>query len=133
VGVKSDIKKLKKHSRNLRINSTKTERFLWKHLRNKQVEGFKFRRQQPIGRYIVDFVNFEERLILELDSGQHAVYRKRDIIRDAFLEKEGYRVLRFWDNEVLNNIEGILEVIIQNLSPSPHPSPLKGEGRNKKD
>jgi very-short-patch-repair endonuclease len=103
----------------LRKNPTDTEKFLWKHLRNKQLRRFKFRRQQPIGRYIVDFVNFEENLIIEVDGGQHAIYREHDIIRDAYLKQEGYRILRFWDNEVLKNIEGVLDIIVQNLSPSP--------------
>ena len=73
-------------------------------------------------------MNFENKLIIEADGGQHAVYREQDIIRDDYLKQEGYTVLRFWDNEVLNNIEGVLDVIDQNLSPSPGPSPLKGEG-----
>jgi len=84
---------------------------------------------KKIGRYIVDFINFEKKLIIEVEGGQHSIYRKRDIIRDKYLKKEGYRVLRFWDNEVLNNIEGVLEVIMQNLLSSPQPSPLKGEGK----
>jgi very-short-patch-repair endonuclease len=132
VGVKNHTERLKGTSRRLRKNSTDTEKFLWKHLRNKQLRGFKFRRQQPIGRYIVDFVNFEENLIIEVDGGQHAIYREQDIIRDAYLKQEGYMVLRFWDNEVLNNIEGVLDIIDQNLSPSPRPSPIKGEGERDK-
>jgi len=119
---------LKDNSRKLRVNCTDTESFLWKYLRNKQLMGFKFRRQQPIGKYIVDFVNFEKGLVIEVDGGQHAVSIKKDSLRDKYLKKEGFKVLRFWDNEVLNNIEGVLDVIIQNLSPSPKPSPLKGEG-----
>ncbi|MCM8805834.1 MAG: endonuclease domain-containing protein [Candidatus Omnitrophica bacterium] len=119
---------LKHKARRLRKELTETEKYLWKYLRDKQIGGFKFRRQQPVGRYIVDFINFEKKLVIEVDGGQHSIYKKRDIIRDKYLKKEGYRVLRFWDNEVLNNIEGVLEVIMQNLSPSPQPSPLKGEG-----
>jgi very-short-patch-repair endonuclease len=119
VGVKTCRKRVTEISRKLRKTSTETEKFLWKYLRNKQLRGFKFRRQQPIGRYIVDFINFEGKLIIEADGGQHSIYRKQDVIRDAYLKQEGYRVLRFWDNEVFNNIEGVLDVIAQNLSPSP--------------
>lgn len=128
MGVKKYKAGLKHKARRLRKELTETEKYLWKYLRDKQIGGFKFRRQQPVGRYIVDFINFEKKLIIEVDGGQHSIYKKRDIIRDKYLKKEGYRVLRFWDNEVLNNIEGVLEVIMQNLSPSPQPSPLKGEG-----
>ena len=82
------------------------------------LEGFKFRRQQPIGKYIVDFVNFEKKVIIELDGGQHSFQEEKDKIRDNWLKKEGYDVLRFWDNEVLRNTEGVLEVIREKLNPS---------------
>ena len=120
-------KGLKNKAKRLRKELTETEKYLWKYLRNKQIEEFKFRRQQPIGKYIVDFINFEKKLIVEVDGGQHSIYENKDIIRDKYLKKEGYKILRFWNNEVLNNIEGVLEVIINNLSPSPKSSPLKGE------
>ncbi|MFH1856656.1 MAG: DUF559 domain-containing protein [Candidatus Omnitrophota bacterium] len=122
-------------ARNLRKNSTDTEQYLWRYIRNKQLEGFKFRRQQVIGKYIVDFVNFENKIIIELDGGQHAVYQEKDKVRDNWFKKQGYEVLRFWDNEVLNNVEGVLEVIREKLLfyySTPHPNPLpQGERENK--
>ncbi|HCG76798.1 MAG: DNA (cytosine-5-)-methyltransferase [bacterium (Candidatus Ratteibacteria) CG_4_10_14_3_um_filter_41_18] len=120
---------LKNKAKRLRKKLTETEKYLWNYLRNKQIDRFKFRRQQPIGKYIVDFINFEKKLVIEVDGGQHSIYKKKDVIRDKYLKKEGYKVLRFWDNEVLNNIEGVLEMIINNLSPSPKSSPLKGEDK----
>lgn len=106
-------------AKNLRKNSTDTEKYLWKYLRGRQLEGFKFRRQQPIGKYIVDFINLERKIIIEVDGGQH-LENKKDKLRDRWLEEQGYEVLRFWDNEVFNNIEGALGVIREKLlSPSP--------------
>ena len=110
----------------LRKESTDTEKLLWKYLRAKRMKGYKFRRQEPIGRYIVDFVCQEKRLIIEVDGSQHSVERDRDKRRDNWLEGQGYKVLRFWNNEVLINTEGILEVIRDNLIPSPQSPPLKG-------
>lgn len=92
------------------------------------MEGFKFRRQHPIGGYVVDFVNLENRLVVELDGSQH-LNNPQDKIRDEWLEAEGYRVLRFWDSEVFNNIEGILN-IIQAALLSPHPRTRCGAGSN---
>lgn len=115
-------KNLTEFARVLRKKSTDTENYLWRYLKNRQIEGVKFRRQQPIGKYIVDFVSFERKLITELDGGQHSFQKEKDKIRDRWLKNEGYEILRFWDNEVLNNIEGVLEVIrgkINFLSPSP--------------
>ena len=117
-------------AKSLRCRQTETERLLWKHLRAKQFEGLKFRRQQPIGKYIADFVCFEKRVIIELDGGQHALPRERlkDQERDRWLEAQGFRVLRFWDNDVFTNTEGVLEVIRETLLPSPSPQspPIKG-------
>ena len=73
--------------------------------------GLKFRRQQPIDNYIVDFVCFENRIIIEIDGGQHAEDGKKDIERDSYLKKHGFKVLRFWNNEVMNNIIEVLETI----------------------
>jgi very-short-patch-repair endonuclease len=98
-------------AKNLRKKSTDAERLLWKHLRAKQVEGFKFRRQQPIGNYIVDFVCLEKKVVIEIDGGQHASEKERDRERDNHFEKQGFKVLRFWNTEVLRNINGVLEVI----------------------
>ena len=97
-------------SRSLRINSTEAETVLWNRIRNRQVAGQKFVRQQPIGRYICDFVCREKLIVIEVDGGQHAE-SAHDALRDGYLQGEGYRVLRFWNNEVLSNIEGVLLVI----------------------
>ena len=123
-------KRLTHLAKNLRKNSTDVERLLWSHLRAGRFEGLKFRRQHQISQYIVDFVCLEKKLIIELDGGQHALadHTKKDRGRDAWLEKEGYVVMRFWDNEVLMNTGGVLEEIRERLcgSPSPQSPPLKG-------
>ncbi len=98
-------------ARKLRNNLTDAEKRLWYYLRVYRKQGIKFRRQQPIGPYFPDFVNLANRLIVELDGGQH-FESKTDKIRDEWLKKEGYTVLRFWDNEVLENIEQVLEKIL---------------------
>ena len=100
-----------KTAKALRKRSTDVEIVLWRHLRAKQMEGLKFRRQQPIGHYIVDFVCFEKKIIIEVDGGQHAVETVRDAERDDWLRNQGFTVLRFWNNEVLTNTEGVLEKI----------------------
>ena len=106
-------------ARNLRQGQTDAESKLWARLRNKQLESVKFRRQQPIGPYIVDFVSFERKLVVEIDGGQHSddMIRERDESRTSLIKGKGYRVLRFWDNEVLTNIEGVLERIRESLGP----------------
>ena len=101
----------KAHARALRKNPTEAERSLWKHIRLRQLEGQKFRRQQPLGSYIVDFVCFEKRLIVEVDGGQHAEQVTSDADRTAWLEAQGFRVLRFWNQDVLGNIEAVKEAI----------------------
>jgi very-short-patch-repair endonuclease len=98
-------------ARTLRKRATDAENLLWTHLRSKQFEGHKFRRQQPIGSYIVDFVCFERRIVIEVDGGGHAIEKVKDNDRDKWLRNEGFKVLRFWNNEVLQNIDGVLEVI----------------------
>ena len=102
---------LTKTAKSLRKNATRVETILWSQLRAKQFEGLKFRRQQPIDEFIVDFVCFEKKLIIELDGGQHAQAREEDRKRDKSLTEKGYTVLRFWNNEVLENLAGVLEVI----------------------
>jgi very-short-patch-repair endonuclease len=110
-------------ARLLRRRHTDAEYLLWWHLQKRQIEGVKFRRQQPIGEFIVDFVSFQRRLIIELDGGQHAVENESDEKRDDWLRTQGFKVLRFWNNEVLQNLDGVLEIIRSNcLSPSPNPS-----------
>ena len=111
-------------ARNLRKRLTDTESFLWLQLRARQVEGCKFRRQTPIGKYIVDFVCHEKRVIIEVDGGQHSENAQQDKIRDKWLGKQGYIILRFWNNEVLTNMEGVLEVIRDNCKSHPPLNPL---------
>jgi len=106
---------------------TDAERRIWQILRSEQMQGRRFRRQVPIGRYIADFVCHEARLVIEVDGGQHDRASLREIERSAFLQHEGYRVLRFWNNEVLTNPEGVYATIVTGLSRTP--SPLMGEGR----
>ena len=100
-------------ARKLRQSPTDAERALWAKLRNKQLEGVKFRRQQPLDAYIIDFVSSERKIIVEIDGGQHneEEVSKRDEERATWLKERGYQVLRFWNNEVLVNIEGVLERI----------------------
>lgn len=129
VKVKSVNRPSTAKARTLRRRFTDAELKLWNHLRGRQIGGEKFRRQQPLGRYVVDFVCLEKKLIVEVDGGQHAA-PEYDRERTLWLESEGFRVIRFWNNEVLKDQEGVLDAIYKELknSPSPQPSPLKGEG-----
>ena len=109
--------------RRLRREQTDTERKLWYALRNRAFGGFKFRRQHKIGSYIVDFCCIHQNLVVELDGSQHILKKSKDQRRTQFLNRKGYRVLRFWDHEVLNETETVLEVIRLALE-DPHPRPL---------
>ena len=113
-------------AKSLRKQATDTERLLWRYLRAKHFGSLKFRRQQLIGTYIVDFVCFEKKIIVELDGGQHAQPEKiqNDSIRDQWFEAQGYKVLRFWDNEVLTNTQGVFEVISKHCLNHPPLNPL---------
>ena len=121
-------------AKRLRRDMTDAERRLWSVLRNSQINGAKFRRQQPIGPFIADFICQERRLIIEADGGQHAESAS-DARRTAFLETKGYRVLRFWNDDILTNIDGVAQAIAAALA-TPHParalrespSPSGGEG-----
>ena len=95
-------------ARELRRRMTQAERLLWRHLRARRFFGYKFRRQVPIGPFIVDLVCMDARLVIEVDGGQHACRHLQDEARDAFLAREGFRTVRFWNNEVLGNVEGVL-------------------------
>ena len=103
----------------LRKSATATERHLWRHLRDRQLAGFRFRRQVPIGNYIADFACVDAKVVIEVDGGQHLAHREYDARRDAELVARGYQVLRFWDNDVLLNTESVLVVILQALE-RPH-------------
>lgn len=104
-------------SRKLRNNLTETEKYLWYILRAENL-GYKFRRQEPIGTYIVDFVCYEKKLIIEIDGGQHAD-NKDDIIRDSWLRSQGFIVLRFWNDEVFENRKSVIEKIQTALNSLP--------------
>src|SRR5215470_16920470 len=110
-------------ARQLRRDQTDAEQFLWSRLRSRQVCRAKFRRQHPVGPFITDFCCPEGKVIVELDGGQHADQTSTDQKRSRLLEAHGYRVLRFWDNDVLMNLEGVLERIAEVLT-YPHPRPL---------
>src|SRR6267143_351466 len=113
------------HAKALRANMAEAERRLWYFLRAHRFEGMKFKRQALIGRYIVDFVSFQRRLVVEVDGGQHAD-SEVDLRRTRWLEDQGFRVLRFWNNEVLSNTDGVLDAIMLACTdPSPGP-PLRG-------
>jgi very-short-patch-repair endonuclease len=118
--------------RGLRNEMTDAEKALWKLPRCRQVSGFKFRCQHPFGDYILDFVCLERKLVIEVDGGQHGERTKYDEIRTENLLQDGFRVLRFWNTEVLREIEAVKERIgravqEQQTHPLPHP-PLEGEG-----
>src|SRR5690242_14717522 len=112
---------LTKTARKLRSRMTDAERKLWFALRDRRFEAFKFRRQVPIGAYIADFICFDSRLVLEVDGGHHAD-SKRDERRDRWLAENGFRVVRFWNNDVLSNLEGVLTLLAAELSGTPHPT-----------
>ncbi len=119
-------------ARELRKNPTESEQALWKHLRMRQLGGYKFRRQQPIGPYIVDFVSFEKRVIIEVDGGQHSQQVEYDSKKTVWLEDQGYRVLRFWNNQVLKEIEAVKAIISKVLEDgvnTPHLNPPPQGGR----
>jgi very-short-patch-repair endonuclease len=111
----------------LRSNQTEVEERLWYHLRAHRFMGLKFKRQKPMGPYIVDFVCVERRLIIELDGGQHSEQTTYDEQRDAWLRNQGYTALRFWNNEVMQQLEGVLEKIRLALSTNPSPASGRGE------
>ena len=104
---------LQKYALELRNNVTDVERLLWRHLRNSQLNDVKFRRQQPVETFIVDFVSFDKRIVIELDGVQHAKNSEYEKLRDDCLRANGFIVLRFWNNEVIENIWGVLEIIRQ--------------------
>ena len=121
--------RLTRLARNLRRNQTDAELGLWRVLRSSQIEGAKFKRQFPVGPYIVDFVCFEARLVVEVDGSQHALHENEDAIRTEFLESKGLSVIRFTNIDVLTNMEGVVSAIVELFaaqrrhSPSPKPSP----------
>ena len=123
-------------ARHLRRYMTETEQRLWHHLRAHRFDGHKFRRQQPIGPYIVDFVHFGTRLVVEADGGQHNESRS-DAVCDAWLQQQGFQVLRLWNHDILDSPDAVMDMIWRALDerrclppvpPLPNPSPARGEG-----
>ncbi len=113
----------KQRSRSLRRQMTGPEQRLWKSLRQRQIGNYKFRRQHPFGIYILDFVCLDARLVIEVDGGQHLESSEYDQSRTLWLEQQGFRVLRFWNNEVINNLDAVLNVIWRELCPDNSPPP----------
>lgn len=121
-------------ARQLRTNSTDAEKRLWSRLRRKQIDQHRFRRQVPLGPYVADFVCFDVRLVVEVDGGQHSENAHADSTRTAWLESQGFRVIRFWNNDVLANLDGVVQSIRSALASPPAPLPTLprkggGEGR----
>ncbi|MGN7930449.1 endonuclease domain-containing protein [Sphingopyxis sp. 22461] len=116
-------------SRELRLNATDAERKLWAQLSARKIAGVRFNRQFPIGPFICDFVSRSVKLVIEVDGGQHAVDVEKDQARTAYLEAQGYRVIRFWNNDVLDRIEGVVSEIEADLETCPPPTPpINGRG-----
>ena len=124
-------------AKTLRANMTDAEQRLWYRLRAHRLEGIKFKRQVPIGRYVADFACMDRKVLIEVDGGQH-VASDSDVERTKWLEHQGFRILRFWNNEVLNETNAVLEIILAAViaaGPSPGaprgapPSPRWGEGK----
>jgi very-short-patch-repair endonuclease len=126
------IGKTNPQARRLRQNATDAEQLLWQHLRSRQLNGLKFRRQATVGPYIADFLCVEARIVVEADGGQHS--EVKDSARTQFLQSRGFRVLRFWNHDILENVDGVLTIIAaaarqeEMKIPSPNPLPQAGEG-----
>jgi adenine-specific DNA-methyltransferase len=126
------VKNIRVVARQLRRDQTDAEQRLWAKLRDRQLGSAKFRRQHPIGPFVADFCCPQRKLVVELDGGQHKDDVVADEKRSRFLEAQGYRVLRFWNHDVLANTNGVLERIGDALS-DPHPRPLPGRARGKRN
>jgi very-short-patch-repair endonuclease len=119
----------RKAAKTLRANTTAAEDNLWRHLRRLEVKGSHFRRQVPIGPYVADFACLKARLIIEVDGSQHGNYvdSRRDEVRKRWLNSEGYRVVRFWNNDVMSKTEAVLEAIYDAIAVTPPRLPLAGD------
>lgn len=113
-------------ARTLRRDMTNAEILLWRHLRAKQFHGLKFRRQEQIGRFIADFVCYETKVVIEADGSHHATEKLKDSERTEWLNSQGFTVLRFWNNEILTNISGVLEMIRSACNPPTPTLPHNG-------
>ena len=109
---------MKARARSLRRNSTDAEVLVWQHLRSRRLLGCKFRRQVPIGKYIVDFLCEDPPIIIELDGGQHMEQERYDQTRTNWLQANGFLVLRFWNNDIAENLEGVLESLFSTIEKS---------------
>ena len=116
-----------RRAQQLRNNATPAERLLWRHLSRRQFEGWKFSRQMPVGPFICDFLCRELKLVVELDGGQHCDNRT-DAGRTAFLQREGFKVVRYWNNDVRDNLAGVLEDL-RTVIGLAHPLPPPASGR----
>jgi very-short-patch-repair endonuclease len=110
----ADRAEMFQRARTMRHEPTEAERVMWNQLRSRRFEGLKFRRQFPIGRYIADFVCFSPRVVIECDGGQHAD-NTYDAERDAWFEAQGFRVLRFWNDAVVNETDGVVDTLLATL------------------
>ena len=117
---------LSNRAKELRHTETEAEQIIWSWLRTKKLNGVKFRRQEPVGKYIVDFVSFEKKLIIEIDGGQHSLEENsiNDKTRTEWLQSQGFRVIRFWNNDVSSNLDGVITRIKEALNENPLPGPL---------
>ena len=123
--VRETMNQSTERAKTLRRNMTDAERAFWRRVRDRRFGGLKFRRQVPVGSYFVDFLCFEKKIIIELDGGQHFDRAVYDQHRTRFLETQGYQVVRFWDNDVLKNMAGVLAELAHLCgTDDPHPSPL---------
>ncbi|MBS0569884.1 MAG: DUF559 domain-containing protein [Proteobacteria bacterium] len=126
-------RRLLKFAKDMRRDATDAESSIWRQLRAHRFQGWKFKRQQTLGPYIVDFVCFDQKLVIEIDGGQHGDQASYDRDRTRWLEEQGFRVLRFWNNEVAMNLQDVLEAISTALAQSaPSPQPLSHKGRGAK-
>jgi very-short-patch-repair endonuclease len=129
--IKGRIKEeLTANARSLRSNMTDVERILWRAIRGRQLHGYHFQRQHPIGPYIADFACLEKKCVIELDGGQHQNQAVYDENRTIFLQGQGWQVFRFWNNDVLNQLEGVVSTVVATLALYPHPNlpPARGKG-----
>ena len=108
---------LSDRAKELRQTETEAEQIIWSWLRTKKLNGVKFRRQEAVDKYIVDFVSFEKKLIIEIDGGQHSLEENRinDKARTEWLQSQGFRLIRFWNNEVSSNLDGVITRIKESL------------------
>ncbi len=114
---------MKERAKERRRNRTDAENRMWYYLRNKRLSGYKFVREQVIGNYIADFVCREKKIIIEIDGGQHMAAVQYDLMRTKYLESNGYKVIRFWNNEVFQDIKAVMDSILNIINTVPHESP----------